>query len=300
MDEIGYDSAIAYPGNLYRNYKQARALAGAAFTAGSYVAKRFKQSFEEEPTTLQTAPVKSYFMPKGKSYYKKKYRAKYKGKYKKRYGGYAVARQQMPPKMQKTFVNTGMGFPKQLKMTHRYTVSGTLVCTTGNVNAASFTINSLNNPDGLSAKSPMYYAAMGALYNRYCVIGAKASIKFVPDNSVVTPARYGVMIIDDAGVTPTTIDDFCSSTSASWKTWNTYSPANENVISKKWSAKKAYGGAVMSNVNLGADYGANPAQTSYITVFAAPVDAATTVTYRYTMEITFIAIWTEVKDVNLP
>lgn len=64
----------------------------------------------------------------------------------------------------------------------------------------------------------------------------------------------------------------------------------------KWSARKYFGGSVMANVNLQGTSAANPTENSGFTLCAQTVDG-TTDSIGYSIDIEYLAVWTEIKDI---
>lgn len=144
----------------------------------------------------------------------------------------------------------------------------------------------------------MYFDQMSAIYDHYTVIGSKITIKFgLNSPTTSTFMRVGCFINDDGTVTPTSANALLEhSSDVSW-----IQIAGGNVdtytMTRSWSAKKTFGGSVLGNDNLQGTASADPAEQSVYTIFAECNDLSTTSTITGSVEIEFIAVWDELKDI---
>lgn len=201
----------------------------------------------------------------------------------------------------KTTVNVGRGFPKKMVMTHRYVDSKLLSTGTGGITVtANMACNGMYDPDvGIGGHQPYYFDQMSAIYDHYTVIGSKIKVTFVTQGTqtgtALSPAVCGIFVNDDSTLT------------AAWPALAEHpssvcklSPVSGSgiaVATAKWSAKKTFGGAPLSNDNLQGTSSANPTELSVYTIFVNS-EAATAVTNVTVMiEIEYIAVWDELRDV---
>lgn len=194
----------------------------------------------------------------------------------------------------RSMVSTGLGFPKKMKMTHKYHENITLTAG-ATLGTYSFACNGMYDPNITGVgHQPYYYDQMSALYDHYHVIGAKITVKFIP-TTASAPMLCGVFINDDSTVTPTNIDTLCENSNARWRT--TDLAGDIVTFNIKWSAKKAFGGAVMANNSLQGEVGSNPTELQTFQVFLQHVDKVTNVSANLEVAIQYIAIWHELKDI---
>lgn len=200
-------------------------------------------------------------------------------------------------------VKNGLGFPRRMTMTHRYAQQGVLSTgTSGAMTNYSFRCNGLYDPDATGAgHQPMYFDQMTAIYNHYCVIASKITVTFCQADTTPTttqtriPLVCGVYLNDDSTVTPG-INGLLEN--ALMKTRNfTLNDGSPKTCRLGWSAKKTFGGSILGNSNLQGTATINPAEEQFFTLFldsAAMLDA-TDVYYR--VQIDYITVWTELKDI---
>lgn len=194
-------------------------------------------------------------------------------------------------------VRTGLGFPKQMTMTHRYCARGQLQTGASGVLASvSYRCNGMYDPDySGTGHQPYYFDQISAVYNHWTVIGSKITIRVAKsDANVNSPIIIGCMINDDGTVTPN-IDGLCEHPSSTHRVLGYGNPATTFI--KKWSAKKTFGGSVLSNPNLQGSASADPTEQSMFTIFinSEPSVVATSVTIDVTID--YIAVWSELKDI---
>jgi len=85
--------------------------------------------------------------------------------------GYFVRRSRMP---QRRNVSLGLGFPKIVKMTHRYSETIRMVSSAGVPQFQRFRANGMYDPNQTAGgHQPLFYDQMSVLYNHWKVIGAR-------------------------------------------------------------------------------------------------------------------------------
>lgn len=197
----------------------------------------------------------------------------------------------------KTTVNVGLGFPKKLLMTHKYSQVIVPTCTSGALQTYSFSCNSLYDPDVSGVgHQPMYFDQLTALYDHYTVIGSQVTIKvshLVPTNY---SARVGCMINDDSTVTPTSMNSLCENSLAKHRLLAS-GQTNPVIFNLKWSAKKTFGGSILANDNLQGSNSASPSEQSMYSIFVQPTDEITTNSYVVEVLFKYITVWDELKDI---
>lgn len=198
----------------------------------------------------------------------------------------------------KTKVNAGLGFPKRMTMTHKYHEIISLNSTLGAIAKHSMVCNGMYDPNATgTGHQPMFFDQMSALYNHYTVIGSKIRVVMSKGaTSGTTPIVVGTYINDDTTSVPSDINSLLEQTSTKYMIINE-NAVNNTVITRKWSAKKAFGGSVLANDELQGTSGANPVEQQTYTLFAAPMDSSSTIAIYVEVFIEYIAVWKELKDI---
>lgn len=208
-----------------------------------------------------------------------------------------VTRRRLTGMYQKSNVSFGLGFPKIVKMKHRYCQTVRLVSTSGVPQYQRFRANGMYDPDQTGGgHQPLWYDQMTPLYNHWKVIGAKISVTFIPTASTTVPQHVGICADDD---TTSSLDiNTLQEQSDTRKSAIAFNNARPTRLTHKFSAKKVYGGSIMGNNRLEGDANADPTELFYFTIFNAAVDASTSVGVDAIVTIDYIAVWTEQKDVS--
>jgi len=189
-------------------------------------------------------------------------------------------------------------FPRMMKFTHRYIEVLSLTSTAGIPNVFTISCNGMYDPNFTGGgRQPMAFDNMTALYDHYTVIGSKIVVKCTPVSTTNPPAFFGMYLNDDTTVTPSNAASFLAN-AASYTILPTGGSATK-MISGRWSAKKMFGKSVLGNNILRGDASANPTEATYWTVFFAALDEESNTAAAFTVDVEYIAIWTEPKDLNL-
>jgi len=197
----------------------------------------------------------------------------------------------------KTSVPVGLGFPKRMVMTHRYTEQVPVTSTLGVIGKYQFSCNGMFDPNITgTGHQPMYFDQMSALYNHYTVIGSKLKITVSPSVTNEDGFYTGCYLDDDT--TTSNITDITAVSEATSGKIRMFSPNAQvpHVYNRKWSAKKTFGGSVLGNDNLQGTPAGNPSEQTYYT-FAIQSFGADTTFATLLVEYTFIAVWEELKQV---
>jgi len=147
----------------------------------------------------------------------------------------------------------------------------------------------------------MYFDQLTALYDHYCVIGAKMTITFCQADTAPTtsqtriPVTVGVFINDDTTTTPG-INGVLENSQMKARCF-TLNDGSPKTIRVKWSAKKTFGGSVLGNSNLQGTATVNPAEEQFFTVFVDSAAMLDDTTVFYRVQIDYLAVWTELKDI---
>lgn len=196
-----------------------------------------------------------------------------------------------------TTIGRSLGFPKMLKFKHKYVddISLTAGATTQRY---LFACNGMYDPDITgTGHQPLFFDQLTELYNHYHVIGSKIKYTIVPaGTSVQVPFKVISTINDDSTPSVSTAAEE-EQTKAIVRYCQGGVNPDKLFITQSWSAKKNFGN-VMSNDELKGNSGANPTETSCYQLSLRPLDGITSVTVYIHVEISFIAIWNELKEVN--
>lgn len=185
------------------------------------------------------------------------------------------------------------GFPKILKVKHRYCEAVALTSGLGTVQYTQFSVNGLFDPNtSIGGHQPKYYSQLTALYNHYTVTKSKCTVRFTPGST--HNCKVGIYIEDDTAIAPTTGDSMAEQASA--VTSSTIQFATVPVkLSKTWSAVQNFGPNPLANDNLQGTVSANPAEGQYYTIFFQDLLGASAVSMVVYVVIEYEAVWDELK-----
>lgn len=194
-------------------------------------------------------------------------------------------------------VALGKGFPKMIKMTHRWVENSILACTSGIVGKVFFSCNGMYDPNVSigSTHQPMFFDQMTALYNHYTVIGSKITVRMTPLNTSAVAGLVGIQINDDTTAS-TDVQTIAETTGSVYKV-HAAGSNNSLVLKKNWSCIKNFGKNPLANDELKGTSAANPTEQQYYNVFLQAVDAVSSVSYYITVTVDYIAVWRELKDI---
>lgn len=187
------------------------------------------------------------------------------------------------------------GLPNRLEVKHRYTDRNTLTSTTGALQQQLFRANGMFDPYQTGGgHQPMYFDEMAALYDHFTVLKSVATftITGVAGNSVSSTV---CVYLDDDTTPHTTIAASCEDSTAVWKHIGPGTGgANDRVVLRKWWTAKSFGPQALDNDNLQGTGSSDPTeQTLFCLMFAANVAGTTTI--DYSVDITYYAVWDELK-----
>jgi len=196
----------------------------------------------------------------------------------------------------KVNVPLGLGFPKKMTMTHKYTQTVLMTSTAGVMQQLHWSCNGMFAPFASgTGHQPLYFDQMGALYNHYTVIGSRCSFKLVPSSALQVAIVVGAYVNDDT--TAQTAINTIGEQSTGTRIMIGADSNRNYTIRKKWSAKKYFGGSVLGNNDLEGTTVGNPNEQSYFNISMQAADASTTASIFVDVEISYIAVWAELKDI---
>ena len=149
----------------------------------------------------------------------------------------------------------------------------------------------------------MYFDQMTALYDHFTVIGSKIKItitRTAQNANDVFPMYFCLFLNDDTSVANSSITNVAEANGArivmcAPSQQQNFHPVS-TVLTQKFSAKKTYGNATLNNTNIQGSSVVDPSeQTMYTLCYQHPGGAEAS--FEALVEIDYIAVWTEVKDV---
>lgn len=190
-----------------------------------------------------------------------------------------------------------IGFPRLLKMTHKYVSAPTqLNCVGGNMSLHVFCANGMFDPDiSATGHQPMYFDQMALIYNHYTVIGSKITIQVQTTEEVLGPMIGCLWIDDDSITTSTSLSEVAERGRYPLVNFGGPNSDPRTTFKAKWSAKKFFGKGAMANNALQGTGSANPSEISNYKFAYNTVDG-TSATIYLTVSIEYIAIWSELKE----
>jgi len=203
------------------------------------------------------------------------------------------------PWVNRNMVSLGQGFPKRLTVTHKYTEIVTLQSLLGNVNLQQWSCNGIYQPNILGSRQAMLFDQMSAVYDHYCVIASKATFKFMPANSSNNvPITCLVMLNDDTSLLSTNPIDNAEQVGAKLR-FLQMDAGNSLIIRQGYSAKKTFGPNPTAQAKLTGTLTTNPSEQQFFHVLVRTTDEATTQSVIIYVEIEYVAVWSELKDLTL-
>lgn len=200
----------------------------------------------------------------------------------------------------------GYPFGQRFATTLRYNESHTFGASTtaGFCSSYNYALNSLYDPNVTGAgHQPRGFDQLMEIYQKYTVVGAKISVKIIPDNTV--PGIAGLRVVDrnDGAATLTDKKTAIEQGDCVWR-YHTTANGGKNMISlsKKFSTKKYFNlKSLIGDDDFTKVATANPPadKTAVAQIFVGPVSSADT-HGRYTMDVTieYACVFTEPKPLG--
>lgn len=190
------------------------------------------------------------------------------------------------------------GFPKELRMKHRYCETFNFAGTAGAINNQTFSCNGMYDPNTTGAgHQPMYFDQLSAIYNHYTVLASKITISAVIADTVINPVHLVCYVNDDSTLTPASIQARMEQSTARF---TTVLPSGNGraVLTNRWSATQNFGPGAISDPNLQGDATTNPTEQQFYTISGQVADLVSSwgISGVYVV-IEYDAIWQELKDI---
>lgn len=197
----------------------------------------------------------------------------------------------------KNYANLGKGFPKKLVETHKYAELVNLATGAAGAQASyTFSCNGLYDPNITgTGHQPMYFDQLSAIYDHYCCVASKISVRFCPQTTTV-PCLVAVYVNDDSTVTPNIQGAIEQSTGVTALLGPNTDLTKQLKLS--WNAKSYFGKDPLSNTELQGTASANPTEQSFYTITIDSAAQAIATTVVVLVEIEYTAVWKEVKDLT--
>lgn len=195
-----------------------------------------------------------------------------------------------------TRIGETLGFPKMFKFKHRYTEQVTLTDSGAIVNY-QFSCNGMYDPNITgTGHQPMYFDQVSALYDHYTVIGSKIKYTVVPTGTTAQVPYKIITWINDDTTTTGTADSLAENKFAKVRLCQGGLNPDRIILTNNWSAKKFFS-SPMANDELKGTAAANPTEQSYFQISFRSLDGVSTVSVYLFVEVEYIAIWRELKEI---
>lgn len=198
-----------------------------------------------------------------------------------------------------TRVNLGLGFPKTVKVVHKYrTIQSLSVIAGGALGKYTMAANGMFDPDISSVgHQPMYFDQFSGLYNHYVVIGSKINIHLMSSTQATVPIAFALFNNDDLAILPANLSGVAEQSLSRTVVLPT-GGSQTRRLTLNWSAKKNFGSGVLANTDLQGTSSANPSELSYFDLYYQAADLVTAISFIADISIEYIAVWKELKDVQ--
>lgn len=202
----------------------------------------------------------------------------------------------------------GRGFPAKTIMTHKYvdTISLSTPALAG-YSVYKFRANGIYDPDQTGAgHQPMGFDQMSALYNHWQVIGSKISYRIARGSVGDPAATRGATLqvatyLDDDTTAPISYSALLEQNRVrSYMFGSSDFEGNSDRtvrLTNKFSARKQFGTGSLAKVDLMGSASADPTEQSLF-VLAYTSDSVTPQPFVVQVQIDYIVVWTEVKDIT--
>lgn len=190
------------------------------------------------------------------------------------------------------------GFPKQLRIKHRFVVPFAVTTGAGTVSTIQVSCNGLYEPStSFGGHQPMYFDTVSAIYNHFTCLSSKITIHCYGTGT--DSSLSGVYIEDDTTRTPTLALAMAEQNSASYGLVPPLASGGYKTFTKRWSATEAFGPSTLANDNLQGTSAANPTEMQHYTVFCQHTQASAIVAIQGVLTVEYDTVWDELKNLNV-
>lgn len=188
------------------------------------------------------------------------------------------------------------GFPRKLKMVHRYVESVNITSTGGILGTYVFSTNNMYDPNYTSTgHQPLYYDQMVSIYDHYTVIGAKIKVRALLNGTSNIPTDVCLVVTDSTSLANSNIDQTIEQYRGKSKLVGGLG-SHTVYLTSTWSATKNFGPHPLDNEQLRGAGVSGPPEQMYWFICAQSGDKSTTTSINCLVEIEYIAVWNELKD----
>lgn len=192
-----------------------------------------------------------------------------------------------------------VGFPNKLLMRHRFTEVGNLSSAAGALGTFNYRANGMFDPNQTSTgHQPLYFDQLAAVYDHYTVIGSVIKVKFIPLAGNTVPMLVGIMKNDDTVITPTLAINLVEQSGTVSGVLTNPGAQPYLTLTQKFSAKGTFGGNALSNDNLQGNATSDPAEQTLFTLFAQSIDLTSSTQCYLQIDIEYLAVWDELRDIS--
>lgn len=167
------------------------------------------------------------------------------------------------------------------------------------MNYFSVKANGMYDPEpAVGGHQVSYFDQCAALYDHFTVIGSRARVTFSASATTVNPPfKCGVWVNDNTVLTNASIDGLIEQTGAKYLQLG---PDNmQGTITKSFSLRRQFGKVNTSQDGYRGSDTSDPTELGYYTIALQSCDTATGAFDAYvTVYVSYIAIWSELKDVT--
>lgn len=194
----------------------------------------------------------------------------------------------------------GVGFPKFLNLTHRYTRTIQIAVASNSVPVhTAFSCIGLYQPfPSVPTSRCMYFAELSALYSRYNVMSAKCKFTITPFSDTLgqQPQRFVGWINQNSTVTPPGFDALAQYKDAQLRIDNGGINPNTKIIYLNWSTSANNHGSVLGNPELAGNAVTNPLESPQFTLTAINMGTNTPTSFYLTAEVEYVTCWHELIE----
>lgn len=191
----------------------------------------------------------------------------------------------------------GYGFPKFLRMKHKYLTTVQVVVTTGQ--SVAFNCIGLYQPNpAVLTNRVMYFAEVSALYARYNVMGAKCKFTVSPFSATMAqqPQRHVAWINQNSAIAVPGINALAQYKDAQFNIDQGGINPTKHVFYLNWSTAANNHGSVLGNPELAGTAVSNPLESPQFTLTTSNMSTSDPTSYFVTVEIVYDVMWHELIE----
>jgi len=196
----------------------------------------------------------------------------------------------------KDMVVFGQGLPKRAMVTHKYRDVFSYTSTLGGIANYLWKANGIYDPNTTGGgHQPLYFDQFAALYDHWYVVGSKVRFRILPVPGNTTNIGVATFVNDDGTVLGTDITMVAEQHKAKMTSFGV-NVERPQILTLNYSAKKTYGGTIVGNSKQEGSSSNDPTELSYYALSFQSLDFATSASINVEVEIDYIVVWTELRD----